>query len=83
MIQGKDLSFLCLKYYSPLKDAPAKFYLSTIFGLSFTMSSVVPARLSTFYAYLITKIGNSNFIKFENEYINLDLLAPYIYETEM
>ena len=82
-MQCKKLSFLCLKYYSPLKEAPVKFYLSMIFGLSFTISSVVPVRLSTFHAYLITTIGNSNFKNFENEYINLDLLAPYIYETEM
>ena len=30
------------------------------------------------HIFLITKIGNRNF-----EYINLNLLAPYIYETEM
>ena len=82
-MQVTNLSFLCLKYYSPLKEAPAKFYLSTIFGSSFTISSVAPVRLSTFYAYLITKIGNSNFKNFENEYINLELFATYIYETEM
>ena len=41
-------------------DAPAKFYLSTTFGLSFTISSVTPTRSSNFYAYLITKIGNLN-----------------------
>ena len=39
-------------------DAPAKFYLSTTFGSSFMVSSVAPTRWSTFYAYLITKIGN-------------------------
>ena len=42
------------------EDAPAKFYFSTIFGLSFMISSVAPTRSSTFYAYLITKIGNRN-----------------------
>ena len=42
------------------KDAPAKFYLSKTFGLSFMVSSVTPTRSSTFYAYLITKIGNRN-----------------------
>ena len=31
------------------KDAPAKFYLSTTFGLSFMIRSVAPTRLSTFY----------------------------------
>ena len=40
------------------KDAPVKFYLSTTFGLIFMISSVTPTRLSTFYSYLITKIGN-------------------------
>ena len=40
------------------KDAPTKFYLSTTFGLSLMISSVAPNRLSIFYAYLITKIGN-------------------------
>ena len=42
------------------KEALAKFYLSTTFSLSFTISSVALTRLSTFYAYLITKIGNRN-----------------------
>ena len=45
------------------KDAPAKFYISSAFGLSFMISSVAPARSSTFYAYLITKIGNRNLNK--------------------
>ena len=42
------------------KDTPAKFYLSTTFGLRLMISSVAPTRLSAFYAYLITKIGNRN-----------------------
>ena len=42
------------------KDTPAKFYLSTTFGLHLMIRSVAPTRLSTFYAYLITKIGNRN-----------------------
>ena len=42
------------------KDAPAKFYLSTTLGLRLMISSAAPTRLSTFYAYLITKIGNRN-----------------------
>ena len=42
------------------KDTPAKFYLSTTFCLRLMISSVAPTRLSTFYAYLITKIGNRN-----------------------
>ena len=42
------------------KDAPVKFYLSTTFGLSFMISSVAPTRSSTFYSYLITKIGYRN-----------------------
>ena len=41
------------------KDAPAKFYLSTTFGLSF-VSSVASTRSSYSYAYLTTKIGNRN-----------------------
>ena len=42
------------------KDSPAKFYLSTAFGLSFMIRFVTPIRLSTFYSYLITKIVNRN-----------------------
>ena len=42
------------------KDTPAKFYISTTFGLRLMISSVAPTRLSTFYAYLITKVGNRN-----------------------
>ena len=42
------------------KKAHAKFYLSTTFGLRFMINSVAPTRSSTFYAYLITKIGNRN-----------------------
>ena len=40
------------------KDAPEKFYLSSSFGLSFMIRSVAPTRLSTFYAYIVTKIEN-------------------------
>ena len=42
------------------KEALAKFYLSTAFGFSFMISSVASTQLSTFYAYLITKIKNRN-----------------------
>ena len=42
------------------KGAPAKFYLSTTFGLGLMISFVAPTRLSNFYAYLTTKIGNCN-----------------------
>ena len=42
------------------KDAPAKFYLSMTFGLNFMISFVASTRSSTSYAYLISKIGNSN-----------------------
>ena len=42
------------------KDALEKFYLSATFGLSFMVSSVAATRSSTFYTYLITKIGNRN-----------------------
>ena len=38
------------------KDALAKFSLSTTFGLSFMISSVVLTQSSDFYAYLITKV---------------------------
>ena len=38
----------------------AKFYLSTTFRFSFMTSSGAPTRSSTFYAYLITKIGKRN-----------------------
>ena len=43
---------------TPPKDSTAKFYFSTTFGLSFMISFLAPTRSSTFYAYLITKIGN-------------------------
>ena len=36
------------------------FIFPTTFGLRLMISSVAPTRLSTFYAYLITKIGNRN-----------------------
>ena len=42
------------------KEAIAKFYLSTTFGLRFMISSVGPTRSLTFYTYLITKIRNRN-----------------------
>ena len=45
------------------KDTPEKFYISTAFVLSFMISSVAPTSSSTFYTYLITKIGNRNFNK--------------------
>ena len=50
------------------KDSPAKFYLSTTFGLSFMISSVARTRSSTFYACLITKIGNRNLNTFQYIY---------------
>ena len=42
------------------KDASAKFYFSVTFGLSFMINSLAPTGSSTFYANLITKIGNRN-----------------------
>ena len=42
------------------KEALAKIYLSTTFVLRFMISSIAPTQSSTFYAYLITKIGNCN-----------------------
>ena len=50
-------------------DTPAKFCFSTAFGLSFMIRSVAPTRSSTFYAYLITKIGNRN--------LNKDITGAY------
>ena len=41
-------------------EALAKFYLSVTFGLSFMISSVATTRSLTFYAYLISKVENSN-----------------------
>ena len=43
------------------KETLAKFNFSTTFGLSFMISSVDPTGSSTFYANLITKIGNRYF----------------------
>ena len=56
----KQLNFFYIQPFTLPKDAPANFYLSTNVGLSFMISSVALNRLSTFYAYLITKIGNHN-----------------------
>ena len=42
------------------KEAFAKFYRFTAFGLSFMISSVAATQSSTFYAYLIIKIENRN-----------------------
>ena len=61
-------------------EALAKFYLSTTFGLSFMISSVAPTNLiyltqsSTFYTYLITKIGNRNF---ESDYMEFLALGIF------
>ena len=59
------------------KNAPAKFYLSTMFGLRLMISSVAPTRLSTFYAYLITKIGNRNLKKTSNFSITWTWFVPH------
>ena len=37
------------------------------FGLRLMISSVAPTRLSTFYAYLITKIGNRDLKDYNNK----------------
>ena len=43
------------------EEALVKFYLATTLGLSFKIRFMIaPTRSSTFYAYLITKIGNRN-----------------------
>ena len=39
-------------FYQLPNDTPAKFYLSSTFGLSFMINSVAPARSSTPYMYL-------------------------------
>ena len=56
------------------KEALAKFYFSTTFGLSFMISSVAPTQSSTFYTYLITKIGNRNF---ESDYMEFLALGIF------
>ena len=56
----KQPNFFYSQPFTLPKEAPAKFYLSTTFGLSFMISSVAPTQSSTFYACLITKIGNRN-----------------------
>ena len=56
----KQLNFLYSQPSTLPKETVAKFYLSTTFSLSFMTSSVAPAQSSTFYAYLITQIGNHN-----------------------
>ena len=48
----KRLNFFYNQSSTLPKDAPAKFYLSTAFDVSFMISSVAPNRSSTFYAYL-------------------------------
>ena len=42
------------------KEAFARFYLSTTFGLNFMIRSVAPTRSSTFYAYYVSV--NSNWV---------------------
>ena len=56
----KQPKFFCIQLSTRPKEALVKFYLSTTFGLSFTISSVAPTRSSTSYAYLITKIRKRN-----------------------
>ena len=60
------------------KDSPAKFHLSATFGLSFMIKSVAPTRSSTFYVYLITKIGKRNLkiIRTEFSKILFTFLVP-------
>ena len=56
----KPPNFFTVSLLHLQKEALAKFYLSTTFGLGFMTSSVAPTRSSTSHAYLITKIGNCN-----------------------
>ena len=56
----KQPNFFYNQPSTPPKEALAKVYLSTTVGLTFMISSVALIRSSTFYTYLITKIGNRN-----------------------
>ena len=62
------------------KDAPAKFYFSTAFGLSFMIRSVARTQSSTFYALSITNIGNGDLKSqadnsFQGNQLNYQLLS--------
>ena len=57
------------------KEALAKLYLFTTFGLCFMISSLALTRSSTFYAYLIIKIGNRNLKKIPKK---LALISPVL-----
>ena len=57
---AKAINFFYIQPSTLPKKALAKFYLSIAFGLSFMINSVFPTLSSTSYAYLATKIGNSN-----------------------
>ena len=64
------------------KDAPVKFNLSTTFELSFMISSVALTRSSTFYAYLVTKIGNRNHNITKSEIAQLEKLSLRLWSFE-
>ena len=53
------------------KDAPAKFYPSATFGLSFMISSVASTCSPTFYIYLITKLRIHNLKSILTEFIKI------------
>ena len=56
----KATKFLFQSVFCTSKGSTSMFYLSMAFGLSFVISSVAPTQLSTFYAYLIARIGKRN-----------------------
>ena len=56
----KQPNFFCSQPSALSKEAPAKFYLPTTFGLSFMIRSVAPTRSSTFYAPKSETVRNLN-----------------------
>ena len=60
------------------KNAPANFYVSATFGLSFMIRSVASTCLPTFYKYLISKIRIHNLKSILTEFIKilLTFLVP-------
>ena len=57
---AKATKFLLQSSFYTSRGRTCKVYLSTAFGLRLVRSSVAPTRSSTFYPYLIIKIGNRN-----------------------
>ena len=74
----KQPNFFYFQPFTLPKNAPANFYLSTTFSLSFMTSSVAPTRSSTFYTYLITKIRNRNLNLYTNFLPAFGSKLPYL-----